>query len=433
MPSQAERDLAKYQKSIRFPPDLERQFLHDYSRRNVSAYLEFFTLGTVLYLAFGILDYWALEISYPLAWRLRLLGAVFLAAGMVGTQTDIFSRNIRLYGPAWSFFPGLTIVAMIYLAQPQEPGYSLYAYGLMLILVAIYTTGAVNLVYSSLFGWLLTALYALVTIFHQNVLDAYQSRLMFFIAIFFQAGMNLLGITIGLYLGRAYRRDFLQRQVIEVQRSMEGLLRDRAERLLHNILPGPVAERLQRGEKVADHFGEASILFADIVDFTPFTASLKPDELVDTLNNIFSYFDELADRYGLEKIRTIGDCYMVAAGVPQPFPGHAQALVQLGLDMTEFFDHHQFAGQKLGLRVGVNSGPVVGGVIGRRKIFYDLWGDSVNTASRMESHGRSGVVQITRTTYELVKDKFDCNAQGEIIVKGKGPMPVWHVVGPKQR
>ena len=431
MSSQADLDLTKYQKALRFPPDLEEQFLHDYSQRNASAFLEFFTLGTFLYLAFGILDYWALWITYPLAWRLRLLGAVFLVAGMVGIKTDIFGRNIKLYGPAWCFFPGLTIVAMIFLAQPQEPGYSLYAYGLMLIMVAIYITGAVSLAYSSLFGWLLTVVYALIAIFHQNVLNAYETSLMFFVAIFFHIGMNVLGMMSGAYLGRAYRRDFLQRRVIEVQRATEELLRDQAERLLHNILSGPVAERLQRGEKVADHFGDVSILFADIVDFTPFTASLNPDELVETLNNIFSYFDELADRYGLEKIKTIGDCYMVAAGVPKPFPGHAEALVQLGLDMTGFFNHNQFVGHRLGLRVGVNSGPVVGGVIGRRKIFYDLWGDVVNTASRMESHGRSGVVQITHNTYELVKDKFDCIAQGEILVKGKGLMPVWHVMGPK--
>ena len=109
MSSQADLDLTKYQKALRFPPDLEEQFLHDYSQRNASAFLEFFTLGTFLYLAFGILDYWALWITYPLAWRLRLLGAVFLVAGMVGIKTDIFGRNIKLYGPAWCFFPGARV------------------------------------------------------------------------------------------------------------------------------------------------------------------------------------------------------------------------------------------------------------------------------------------------------------------------------------
>jgi guanylate cyclase len=148
------------------------------------------------------------------------------------------------------------------------------------------------------------------------------------------------------------------------------------------------------------------------------------------LDHLFSHFDALAERYGLEKIKTIGDCYMVAAGVPTPRPDHARALVLMALDMLEAMRSSDEVGHLgLELRVGINSGPVVAGVIGRKRFLYDLWGDAVNTASRMESQGTPGRIQITRATYELIADEFECEPRGAIAVKGKGDMEVWHVLG----
>jgi guanylate cyclase len=204
----------------------------------------------------------------------------------------------------------------------------------------------------------------------------------------------------------------------------------RAEGLLLNILPSSIADRLKVDtHTIADQFSSASILFADVVDFTPTSELLAPDEVVGLLDHLFSHFDELAERYGVEKIKTIGDAYMVAAGVPRPRPDHAWALVSMGLDMVEAMHSSDEVGHLgLELRVGINSGPVVAGVIGRKRFLYDLWGDAVNTASRMESHGTPGRVQITRATYELVADEFDCEPRGTIAVKGKGEMEVWHVL-----
>ena len=136
----------------------------------------------------------------------------------------------------------------------------------------------------------------------------------------------------------------------------------------------------------------------------------------------------MVDRYNLEKIKTIGDCYMVAAGVPRPRPDHAHVLAQLALDIQNYVQQNKIGGQQLQFRIGINSGPLVAGVIGRRKFSYDLWGDSVNTASRMESHGSAGVIQITRSTYELIKNEFICEPQGQVNVKGKGEMPVWRLI-----
>jgi adenylate cyclase len=205
----------------------------------------------------------------------------------------------------------------------------------------------------------------------------------------------------------------------------------KAENLLLNILPRSIADRLKaQTQPIADQFESASILFADVVDFTPWSERLPPAEVVGYLDHLFSHFDELAERYELEKIKTIGDCYMVAAGVPTPRPDHARALALMALDMLEAIrTADAIAHLGLELRVGINSGPVVAGVIGRKRFLYDLWGDAVNTASRMESYGAPGRVQITRPTYELLADEFECEPRGRITVKGKGEVETWYLMG----
>jgi guanylate cyclase len=206
---------------------------------------------------------------------------------------------------------------------------------------------------------------------------------------------------------------------------------DRAEGLLLNILPGSIAERLKTSpQRIADQFSEASVLFADVVDFTPRAQQLTADEVVGLLDRLFSHFDNLAERYDLEKIKTIGDAYMVAAGVPEPRPDHARALALLALDIVESMGPGGAVGDLgLQIRIGINSGPVIAGVIGHKRFLYDLWGDAVNTASRMESHGTADRIQITRATYELLRDEFICEPRGRVPVKGKGEMETWYLVG----
>ena len=205
----------------------------------------------------------------------------------------------------------------------------------------------------------------------------------------------------------------------------------KSESLLLNILPRSIAEKLKvETQRIADQFSAASILFADVVDFTPLSDRLPPDEVVGMLDRLFTHFDVLVERHGLEKIKTIGDCYMVASGVPSPRPDHARALALMALDMQAAMQSADEVGELgLRLRVGINSGPVVAGVIGRKRFLYDLWGDAVNTASRMESHGTSGRIQITRATKELLDDEFVCEPRGTIPVKGKGDMEAWYLVG----
>ncbi len=196
---------------------------------------------------------------------------------------------------------------------------------------------------------------------------------------------------------------------------------ERAERLLLNVLPRTVATELKKtGAAAARRFDHVSVLFADIVGFTPVSARMEPEELVDRLNEVFTYFDGLADRHGVEKIRTIGDTYMVASGIPVPRPDHAHALAAMALEMIDHASEGSWS-----FRIGINSGPAVAGVIGTRKFQYDVWGDTVNTASRMESHGEPGRIQISDATNELIKEDFRTTMRGRIDVKGKGSLTTW--------
>lgn len=207
---------------------------------------------------------------------------------------------------------------------------------------------------------------------------------------------------------------------------------DRSERLLLNILPAKIAALLKvSSETIAERFDSVSVLFADVVGFTELSAEMDAAELVDLLNEVFSYFDTLAERHGVEKIRTIGDNYMVAAGVPEPRSDHAQALARLALEMLEFVGRYPGRDRPLQFRIGINSGPAVAGVIGQRKFQYDLWGDAVNVASRMESHGEPGEIQISRRTYDMLKGEFVCEPRGRIAVKGKGEMETWFLKAAK--
>jgi guanylate cyclase len=206
---------------------------------------------------------------------------------------------------------------------------------------------------------------------------------------------------------------------------------EKAENLLLNILPSSIAEKLKANSAtIADHIDEASILFADVVDFTPFSERLPPGQVVGVLDHLFTQFDALAERHGLEKIKTIGDCYMVAAGVPNPRPDHARAMAEMALDMRDVMASHEIGHLGLELRIGINSGPVVAGVIGRKRFLFDLWGDAVNTASRMESHGTPGQIQVARGTYELLKGEFVFEPRGSVAIKGKGEIETWYLVGP---
>ena len=223
---------------------------------------------------------------------------------------------------------------------------------------------------------------------------------------------------------------------ITARKKMESALRkerNKTENLLLNLLPEPIADRLKEEPGViADKFEKATILFADLVNFTQISTTMPATKLVYLLNEIFSSFDELTEKHGLEKIKTIGDAYMVAGGIPIERPDHAEASAEMALDMLVAIDELNVKLEAtFDLRIGINSGPVVAGVIGTKKFIYDLWGNAVNTASRMESHGVPGRIQVSFYTYELLRDKYEFEERGLIEIKGQGEMRTYFLRGPK--
>jgi adenylate cyclase len=215
-----------------------------------------------------------------------------------------------------------------------------------------------------------------------------------------------------------------QERLIAAQLHAEKALSDA---LLHHILPRPIVQRMHRGETlIADHIEQSTILFSDLVDFTSLASSLAPEETVECLDILFSLFDAIAHRLGLEKIKTIGDGYMVAGGIPEPRPDHATAVAEMAVGMRSAAVMATralgFLGRPLQLRIGIHSGPIVAGVIGTHKFGYDVWGDTVNTASRMEKYGMTGRIHVSAATRTLLGDAFRFEARSEIEIKGKGKM-----------
>lgn len=205
-----------------------------------------------------------------------------------------------------------------------------------------------------------------------------------------------------------------------------------SEVLLLKVLPSPIADRLKTEQHatIADSFPAVTVLFADIVDFTPLSASLPPQELIMLLNEIFSAFDCLAEKHGLEKIKTIGDAYMVVGGLPYYRDDHVQAVADMALDMqieiAKFCNQHR---QPFDMRIGMNTGPVIAGVVGTKRFLYDLWGDTVNIASRMEPHGLKGKIQVTEATYAVLHQQYEFEKRGTIHVKGRGEMVTYFLKG----
>lgn len=253
------------------------------------------------------------------------------------------------------------------------------------------------------------------------------------------AGLSILGVT-GLTLSisrlRQNAKQLEQRvreRTAQLQETNVELVKEqeKCDRLLLNILPESIAAKLKDGQSsIADGFAEVTILFADIVGFTVLSAQISPEELLIFLNEIFSAFDSLTEKYGLEKIKTIGDAYMVVGGLPNPSTNHAESIAEMALDMQEElakFNAKHHAG--INIRIGINTGPAIAGVIGTKKFIYDLWGDAVNTAARMESHGVAGAIQVTQSTYDILRNKYLFEDRGIINIKGKGEMNTYLLKG----
>ncbi len=378
-------------------------------------------LGLTVFAVFGLLDRWTIADAPGELWLIRY-GFVcpVLLVILAFTFWPGFERFAQVSMSLAMLAAGLGLVLMSVVAPPPA-GQTFYV-GLMLAVISFHTLVRVRFTYVTLVTWTVIAAYEVAILWFHPL-----PRLVAVNNTFFLVTANLIGMFAGYSIERHARTDFLLRRTIEAEQR-------RSEILLLNILPAAIAERLKRSPGVlADSFPEATVLFADLVAFTPIADRLPPGELVDLLNEVFSAFDQVAERHGLEKIKTMGDCYMVVGGLPVPRPDHAEAVAEAALDMqAALAELNVRRTLSLELRIGIHTGPVVAGVIGTRKFSYDLWGDTVNTASRMESQGVARCVQVSRATYTRLRDKYVLEARGMVDVKGKGEMDTFLLLGKRQ-
>jgi adenylate cyclase len=398
-------------------PDAERTFLEDYYRKSINQMRIAIVLAIVITSAFGIRDAWITPTVIARLWFVRyaIICPFFLAA-LLCSFTGYARQFMQLCISLGMLVYGLGIVAMLVIAP--APGNNMYFAGLLLIPL-FPPTIRVRFIYSSIASWTIIAAYeiAAISLTHTSLPYLINNN-------FFLITSTAIGMITSYMLELFARKNFIQQIQLEKER-------DRSERLLLNILPPSIAHRLkQKHETIADGFAEATVLFADIAGFTRLAASRSPREVVDLLNDIFSEFDHLAEKHGVEKIKTIGDAYMAVAGLPVLSPDHATAIVELALDMQAAVSRRGADGRgPISLRIGINTGPVVAGVIGMKKFIYDVWGDTVNTASRMESHGIEGGIQVTEETYARLKHAYRLEERGTLKIKGKGEMRTYMLTG----
>ncbi len=407
--------------TLRFSPPLEIRFLQDYARRSLGHVRATLVTGILFYALFGVLD--QMSVADPelkvLLWVIRYgIICPVLGAILVLTFTPRFLRWMQLFNGLAILIAGLGICALRGVPVPVD-NFDGAVIGLILVLVYAYTIARLRYLYATLISVTVSSLYLLISLRLRGSPADVELQSGFYLL-----STNLIGIFASYSAEFAARKDFFQTRLLQLEQR-------RSERLLLNILPQPIAEQLKRKQGIiAEHFQEVTILFADLVRFTELAAEIPPTELVGLLNLIFSTFDELVDRFGLEKIKTIGDAYMAASGIPVPRPDHAAAAAELALAMQQAIQGFQFKdGRPLQLRVGLSSGPVVAGVIGTKKFIYDLWGDTVNLASRMESQGACGEIQVSPETYVRLRERFWLEERGVISIKGKGEMRTYWLKG----
>jgi adenylate cyclase len=381
-----------------------------------------FTNSVIVILFFFIIENVAISIYF----HQPLVTLVFLMHFILISLTLLFNHmGKRVLASAW--FSGVAILFVsIYSIIFTERGYN-FVFLPMIIFLQFFLFSAAEKKYIFIFTAITVFCLAGVLFwpaFHLQTLIPVSKEIIQAQRLNSLVGLPCLSIAFGLYAFITISR--ADREVAKEK--------DKTDQLLLNILPQSIAERFKNDQSyLAEEYKSVTVLFADIVSFTSLSEKLKPDVLVGFLNKIFSEFDYLAELYGLEKIKTIGDAYMVAGGVPIPCDDHTRKICRMAIKMQEVAkDILTPFEEQVSIRIGINTGPAIAGVIGVKKFIYDLWGDTVNTASRMESYAEAGKIQITTEVYELIKNEFECQSRGLINVKGKGSMTTYFLMGAKE-
>ncbi|HVQ49460.1 MAG TPA: adenylate/guanylate cyclase domain-containing protein [Mycobacterium sp.] len=370
-------------------------------------------IGTAVSLVFGIQG---LIVGQDVVW----IAMVNLLSGAIFLMIPLLYRFGEIV-PALVFF-AIAYTSITVLCWHLGTGSGLMFYYLVAATIMVLILGVDHLVLASVLAAILAATVIALEVsvpYNTGVQPDWAFRLGFYLTVI---SAWVMVVAVVWYALREIRR---------ARNAMEAEY-ERSEKLLTNILPATIAERLKDPSRniIADKFDDASILFADIAGYTKRASDTTPTELVRFLDRLYTELDALVDRHGLEKVKTSGDSYMVVSGVPEPRDDHMEALACLALDMADAVaDLKDPMGREVPLRIGLAAGPVVAGVVGARKFFYDVWGDAVNVAARMETTDVEGRIQVPQDVYERLNDKFLLEERGTVDVKGKGPMHTWYLVG----
>ena len=363
------------------------------------------------------MDFLLVDRGLPVVLTLRLAFVLFAACGVVALSfTTHFERHHQAIIASVGMVAGTLLVATLLVSRGIE---RVTFAGIILVLMVMFTLTYTRFIYALMAAIPPVAAYIAVATTSDRLPYQYAAYSTFLLLSGFAAGA-----VAGYQIERYARTNFLQARIIARERA-------RSDDLLRNVLPEAIADRLKAAPgTIADGFEDVTVLFADIASFTPHSARLTPIDLVKLLDSVFSAFDGLADRFGLEKIKTIGDAYMVAGGLPNPRPDHALAIAEMALAMRDAAARFTWpGGEPLAMRIGISSGPVVAGVIGQSKFAYDLWGDTVNTASRMESHGEPSTIQVSEEAYAVLNGAYSFSAPRTLNVKGTGEMRTYFLEG----
>jgi len=401
---------------------LESEFARESFALTVQPFTRFaVSLSAAVFLAYGVHDYFVMPAALVRhAWAIRYgLCVPMLAVVLPVMWTRL---HARVHRPAMLLF-SLTfnaIVLSLGALAGGEVGALQTSYAPLFVVLGPFIV-RFDVAYELAYALLTVLLYDAIALAFGHESFVVMASINMAIA-----SMGFVGALVARHMEGQAREAFLQRRTIRAQLEALDAEKKKSDALLLNVLPAAIAERLKSESRpIADGFQDVSVLFADIVGFTKLSERLSPQELVERLNELFSAFDDLLDRLGLEKIKTIGDAYMVVGGL-NGGKDHALALAELALDMlVRIRELSAGYGEDFSVRIGIHSGPVVGGVIGKKKFIYDVWGDTVNVASRMESTGAPGEIQISNETYLRVRNMYVFEDRGEVDVKGKGPMRTW--------
>ena len=390
----------------------EREFLDHYHRSAFKSVQKASIIGLIIFDLHVFWDYFQVYEHYKLFWAIRLgLVTPIIILMMRLISTDFGRKHLRTITLITSLLAATSVMTFHFISYPSE--LPTQGSGILLIMLFCLTSLRMLLPEAITFSICCAAAMCFMLYTRDSSMLVWISNIVNILV------SSSIGIAATMLMEGYARRAYRDEKSIREEQA-------KAERLLENTFPMEIAYRLKSGQStIADYSDNVTVMFADLVGFTKISSKMSPEDLVQNLDEIFSLFDRLTAQYGCEKIKTIGDAYMAVCGVPHHDTNHAERIVRLALGMQRAAKKMTLHGVPLSLRIGIHSGPVVAGVIGKSRFAYDLWGDTVNTASRMESTAQANTIQVSATTIEQITGKFSVQKRGPIEIKGKGMMETW--------